>query len=117
MVHQDLDIIIIGGRIAGVGKALEVPTNAKVLDLRKYTVLPSLIDRTKVIALGRKPMDAIRSATSLAAKSLGQENKTGSITPGLYANLIAIEGNPLDDIRHLENVKVVIQEGLIESQR
>ena len=112
-VFQDLDIIVIGGRIAGVGKDLKVPAHARVVNLKNYTVLPSLIDKQKIIAQRGKPMEAIKSATSMAAKAWGQENKTGSISPGLYANLIAIEGDPLEDIRQLENVKVVIHEGIL----
>lgn len=111
-VYQDLDIIIIRGRIAGVGQNLMAPANARVIDLKKYTVLPRLIDKQKITsARGQSPMKAIQSATHLSAKALGQENKIGSVTPGLYADLIAIEGDPLVDLRNLENVKFELREG------
>jgi imidazolonepropionase-like amidohydrolase len=112
MVYRDLDLIIISGRIAGVGQDLKVPANARIIDLKKYTVLPRLIDRQKIVFAGRQShMKAIQMATSVAAKASGQENKVGSVTPGLYADLIAIEGDPLVDIRNLENVKFEIRDG------
>ena len=60
---------------------------------------------------GQKPMDAIVSATSLAAKSLGLEETIGAIAPGLKADLIAVEGDPSRDIRALERVRFVMKDG------
>src|SRR5258706_1264102 len=60
---------------------------------------------------GQKPMDAIVSATSLAARSLGLEETIGAIAPGLRADLIAVEGDPSRDIRALERVRFVMKDG------
>ena len=60
---------------------------------------------------GQKPMDAIVSATSLAARSLGLEEKIGAIAPGLRADLIAVDGDPSRDIRALEKVRFVMKDG------
>ncbi len=57
------------------------------------------------------PMQAIQSATSNAADLLGKANLLGSLQPGKYADIIAVSGNPLEDIRLLENVKFVMKEG------
>ena len=51
--------------------------------------------------LGVKPMDAIRSATSINAKMFGWERQVGTLTPGLQADLIIVDGDPLADIRVL----------------
>ena len=60
---------------------------------------------------GQRPMDAIVSATSLAAKSLGLEETIGAIAPGLRADLIAVEGDPSRDIHALERVRFVMKDG------
>ena len=63
------------------------------------------------------PMEAIRSATSAAAGCLRVEQKTGSLKPGLEADLIVIEANPLDDIRVIQDVTMVISNGRLALNR
>ncbi|MGE3489651.1 MAG: amidohydrolase family protein [Vicinamibacterales bacterium] len=62
---------------------------------------------------GQRPMDAIISMTSLAAQSMGLEAVTGSITTGLAADLVAVEGDPLTDITALQRVRFVMRDGKI----
>jgi imidazolonepropionase-like amidohydrolase len=62
---------------------------------------------------GQTPMDAILSATSLAAESLGLENTIGTIAPGYRADVIAVDGDPLTDIRVLGRVTFVMRDGKI----
>jgi imidazolonepropionase-like amidohydrolase len=62
---------------------------------------------------GQKAMDAITSATSLAAESLGLGDKVGTIAAGYAADLIAVDGNPLTDIGALEHVSFVMKDGKI----
>jgi imidazolonepropionase-like amidohydrolase len=62
---------------------------------------------------GQKPMDAIHGATSLAADSLGLGNKIGTIAPGMEADIIAVEGNPLSDATALRRVTFVMKGGKI----
>jgi imidazolonepropionase-like amidohydrolase len=64
-----------------------------------------------MIRYGMTPIDAIRAATTSAAASLGRAQELGSIAPGKFANLIAVEGDPLEDIRRLERVSAVIWKG------
>jgi imidazolonepropionase-like amidohydrolase len=59
------------------------------------------------------PMEAIISGTSLAAKSLWLEEQIGRIEPGYFADIIAIEGDPLIDISSIRRVKFVMKEGRI----
>jgi imidazolonepropionase-like amidohydrolase len=69
-----------------------------------------------MVKYGMTPMQAIQSATSNAADLLGKSNLLGSLQPGKYADIIAISGNPLEDIRVLENVKFVMKDGKIYKQ-
>lgn len=60
---------------------------------------------------GQKPMDAIISATSLAAKSLNLETRIGTLASGMEADLIAVDGDPTKDITALTRVIFVIKGG------
>src|SRR5437773_7235236 len=62
---------------------------------------------------GQDPMQAIISATSLAAESLGLGDRIGSIAPGYQADLIALDGDPLRDITALERVAFVMKGGRV----
>jgi len=64
-----------------------------------------------MVRYGMTPLEAIRSATTSAAASLGRSQELGSIAPGKFANIIAVEGDPLEDIRRLERVSAVIWMG------
>jgi imidazolonepropionase-like amidohydrolase len=65
-----------------------------------------------MVERGMPPMDAIKSATSVAAKYLGWDDRVGRIAPGCYGDLIAVRGDPLADITVLERVEAVIKGGL-----
>ena len=60
---------------------------------------------------GMSPLDAIRSATVNAADLLGWTDDIGALEPGKYADLIAVDGNPLSDIKQLEHVQFVMKGG------
>lgn len=62
---------------------------------------------------GQDPMEAILSATSLAAQSLGLENEVGVVAPGFVADLIAVAGDPLTDIGALRDVVFVVRRGVV----
>jgi len=59
------------------------------------------------------PMDAIVSATSVSAESLGLGNQIGAIAPGMEADLVATDGNPLDDITAVRRVVFVMKAGKV----
>lgn len=61
--------------------------------------------------LGGKNRDVLAGVTVNAAKLCGVDKKTGSITEGLAADLVAVDGNPLEDISALKKVCAVIQDG------
>jgi len=64
-----------------------------------------------MIDSGMTEMDAIRSATVVAAELLQMSDTLGTIEPGKMADIIAVDSSPLDDITVLENVSVVIKDG------
>ena len=61
----------------------------------------------------QNPMDAIISATSRAARSIGMEDSLGQIAPGFFADLVGVEGNPLTNITAVRNVRFVMRDGII----
>ena len=65
-----------------------------------------------MVERGMKPMDAMRSAMSVAARHMGWEDRVGAIKPGLYGDLIAVRGDPLEDQGVMKDVEVVIKGGL-----
>jgi imidazolonepropionase-like amidohydrolase len=62
---------------------------------------------------GMAPIQAIQSATVVAAGLLGAESDLGAIEPGKYADIVAVQGNPLKDIAELEQVKFVMKGGQV----
>src|SRR5712691_3426863 len=65
------------------------------------------------VQYGMTPMQAIQSGTSVAAALLGQEQNFGIIAPGLYADIIAVAGDPTRDITELQRVKFVMKGGAV----
>ena len=66
-----------------------------------------------MVKFGMTPMDAIRSATSRAAELLDQAGKLGEVAPGAWADLVAVDGDPLADIKELERVRFVMKGGKV----
>ena len=58
-------------------------------------------------------MDTVISATSLAAESLGLDDRIGSIAPGLEADIIALDGDPIADPAALDRVVFVMRAGQV----
>jgi imidazolonepropionase-like amidohydrolase len=69
-----------------------------------------------MVKYGMTPMQAIQAATHNAADLLGRADEIGSIKPGRYADIIAVNGDPLTDIRLLESVQFVMKDGRIYKQ-
>jgi imidazolonepropionase-like amidohydrolase len=68
------------------------------------------------VALGMSTREAIVHATSRPAKVLGMADKIGDLKPGMLADVIAVEGNPLEDIKSLGRVTFVMKDGKIYKQ-
>jgi imidazolonepropionase-like amidohydrolase len=69
-----------------------------------------------MVKYGMAPIEAIQSATSNAADLLGKSDLLGSLKPGKYADVIAVSGDPLADVRVLEHVIFVMKEGKVYKQ-
>ena len=67
----------------------------------------------RMVEFGMAPMDAIQSATSRAAAMLDMQGKIGVVAPGAFADIIAVNGDPLRDIKILENVQFVMKDGKV----
>src|SRR4051794_21001607 len=70
-----------------------------------------------MVDYGMAPVDAIKSATSVGARVLHQEGSIGAVKPGLYADLIAVEGDPTRDISALRRVRYVMKGGKVTATR
>ncbi len=66
-----------------------------------------------MVEAGMPPMEAVQSATVVAAELLGLEDRLGSVEEGKIADLIAVRGDPLEDITRLEKVAFVMKEGVV----
>ncbi len=67
----------------------------------------------RMVDFGMTPMDSIQSATSRAAVMLDMEGKIGVIAPGANADIAAVAGDPLRDVKVLENVQFVMKDGQV----
>ena len=75
------------------------------------------VEFRRMVDYGMKPLEAIRTATTVAAELLRMEGQIGSLAPGVYADVIAVEGNPLEDVAALQRVRFVMKGGLVVANR
>jgi imidazolonepropionase-like amidohydrolase len=99
----DAGVVLIGGNDAGGIRGIS-------FDL--YPLGVAAMADVGQFPVGLSPVDALRASTSLAARACGLTD-TGRLNPGLRADLLAVDGNPLDEISDLERVKLVICNGRI----
>lgn len=96
------------GRAIKAGVPIAFGTDAAVyphgLNAREFAVL---------VKLGMTPIQAIRTATLNASDLLGWTDKVGTIEAGKFADLIAVDGEPLKDVRALEQVQWVMKGGAV----
>jgi imidazolonepropionase-like amidohydrolase len=70
----------------------------------------------RMVEFGMTPMDSIKAATSSAAEMLEMKGKIGVITPGAFADIIAVQGAPLTDVKVLKDVRFVMKDGVVFKQ-
>lgn len=107
---------VIGTKLAMFKEALQVP-NLKIIFGTDGVAGAFARQEDELIYRvqtgGQDPMAALVSATSLAAESLALEDMIGAIAPGMEADLIAVQGDPLDDITALKRVVFVMKGGVV----
>ncbi len=88
-------------------------------DFGGYEYAPQMYARefASLVEAGMSPMEAIKAGTSVAAELLQRSETLGSIQAGKFADIIALENNPLDDISELERVVFVMKNGQVIKQR
>jgi imidazolonepropionase-like amidohydrolase len=74
---------------------------------------PIAAEFSRMAELGMTPMQAIQAATSKAAELLDRTEQLGVIAPGAYADVVAVDGDPLANIKVLENVGFVMKDGKV----
>src|SRR5690242_7431759 len=67
----------------------------------------------RMVEFGMTPMQAIQAATTHAAELLGKRNELGVVAPGAYADLMAVHGDPLQDVAALKDVRFVMKGGVV----
>jgi imidazolonepropionase-like amidohydrolase len=102
-------------RMFDAGVVFAAGSDAGIIPFRPFGGYPqdvgAMADAT-AFPVGLSAVDALRSATSLAAEACGLED-VGRLAPGMHADLIAVQGNPLARITDLERVCLVVRDGRI----
>lgn len=95
---------------------LAVEMGAKVVYATDAAIFPHGLNGrqfARAVRFGMTPTQALQSATSLSADLLGWEDQVGEIKEGYYADIIAVRGDPLDDISEMEDVDFVMKGGVV----
>lgn len=71
----------------------------------------------ELVGVGLTPMEAIRAATSTAAELLRVDDHTGTVAEGMDADLVVLDASPLEDIRHAQDVLMVVNDGTVAVDR
>ena len=98
-------------RLRAAGVPLVASTDAGIPGVR-HDGLPAALPVFARYA-GLAPLDALRAATSVTARALGLDGETGALRPGLAADLVVVEGNPLRDLTVLSRPRLVVARGRV----
>jgi imidazolonepropionase-like amidohydrolase len=105
-------------QVIKAAKALGIPIATGVdTDYRPESLSRVSHEVLRFTELGFTPLEALQSATTIAADLLGISAKTGRVVPGLEADLLVVEGNPLEDPRALQDALVVVSNGKVAVKR
>jgi hypothetical protein len=102
------------GSVEGFRKA--VAAGVKIAMGSDASALPHGENAKEIVWMathGMTPLEAVRAATVNAAELLGWSDRVGSIAPGKYADIVAVRGNPLQDVKTLERVAWVMKGGVV----
>jgi imidazolonepropionase-like amidohydrolase len=97
-----------------MGVKIVAGTVTSYFDKNNRTIADEFIE---LAGTGMPPMDAIKAGTSVSAEVLGVDKRTGSIRPGYEADFVVVDRNPLEDIRHVGDVVLVVNNGRVALNR
>jgi imidazolonepropionase-like amidohydrolase len=97
-----------------MGVKIVAGTDTSYFDKNNRTLADEMIELSDV---GLGPMDAIKAGTSVSAEELGVDKRTGSIRVGYEADFVVIDRSPLENIRHIGDVVMVVNNGRIALNR
>jgi len=89
-------------------------TDTTYFDKNNRTLTDEIIE---LAGTGMPPMAAIKAGTSVSAEERGVDKRTGSIHVGYEADFVVVGRNPLDDIRHIRDVVMVVNNGRVALSR
>jgi imidazolonepropionase-like amidohydrolase len=99
-------------QMESLGRAIEAGVKVLVgTDYVGFPVRQGVREFTRMVEAGLTPMQAIQAGTILNAEMLGRADELGSVEPGKLADIIAVPGNPLEDLSVLEDVQFVMLGG------
>jgi len=111
---ENLDKERLVGKIQRDSFSQAVKANARVVlgsDAGIYPHGDNAKQFSRMVRFGMTPLQAIQAGTSKSAELLGWQDRVGGLSEGKFADVIAVEGNPLDDVSILENVVFVMKDG------
>ena len=85
-------------------------------DVGVYTHGDNAREMELMVEYGMKPLEVLKSTTSINATVFGYADKIGSIKKGLLADMIAVEGDPVTDIKNIRRIKMVMKDGVVYKQ-
>lgn len=97
-----------------MGIKIVAGTDTTYFDKNNRSLADEIIE---LAGAGLPPMDAIKAGTSVSAEELGVDKRTGSIRQGYEADFVVVDRSPLEDIRHIGDVLMVINNGRIAVNR
>src|SRR5579864_1148456 len=97
-----------------MGVKIVAGTDTSYFDKNNRTLADEMIELSDA---GMGPMDAIKAGTSVSAEELGVDRRTGSIRVGYEADFVVIDRSPLENIRHIGDVVMVVNNGRIALNR
>ena len=99
---------------------IAVANKVRIAAWHKRRVIPHGLNGHEFVLMvewgGLSPMDSILAGTMSGAKLLGLDKSIGSLTPGKLADIVAVPGNPLTDIKKMESTVFVMKNGAVYKQ-